>query len=128
MITRTRDVAWVNAMVGRDFPGCDFTEVLSEPLHWCLVDDETESGAFFMWRGPGIFECHVFFTERGKAADALIKKMVAIMRAEGARMLWAMIPMPSRHIRLWARRVGWKSQGVVETKNGPNEIFMLEFS
>ncbi len=128
MITRTRDVAWVNAMVARDFPGCDFTEALAEPMHLCLVDTETESGAFFMWRGPGIYEAHVFFTVRGKEALAFARQLMAMMRAEGARMLWSMIPIESRHIRLWLRHLGWKSHGVVETKNGPNEIFVMEFS
>jgi hypothetical protein len=52
VIERTRDVARVNELMARDFPGCDMAELLAEPMHVCLVDGD--SGAIFAFRGPGI--------------------------------------------------------------------------
>jgi hypothetical protein len=125
VIERTRDVARVNELMARDFPGCDMAELLAEPMHVCLVDGD--SGAIFAFRGPGIYEVHVFFSVRGKAAIALMRSMLDMMRAEhGARLFWSLIPVESRPVLTFARLVGWKSLGVRETRHGPNELFTSE--
>ena len=122
---RTRDAARVNELMARDFPGCDMSELLAEPMHVCLIDGE--SGAIFAFRGPGIFEVHVFFAVKGRAAIGLIHAMLDFMRAEhGARSFWALIPVESRKVLMFARLVGWKSLGVRETRHGPNELFSSE--
>jgi hypothetical protein len=119
------DLDTVNALLGRDFPGIDFTEVLSEPLHVCLLDGD--SGAIFMFRGPGIYEVHVFFAVTGRAAISLCHRMFDTMRAEyGAKLFWTAIPVESRKVTLFARWMGWKSEGVRETRTSPCEIFVSE--
>ena len=67
-------------MLERDFPGCDFTEVLANPLNVCLVHGD--SGAIFAWRGPGIYEVHVFYAMRGREALSVSRIMLDIMRKE----------------------------------------------
>jgi hypothetical protein len=125
VIERVRDVERVNRLLARDFEGVDFSEVLAEPLHVCLV--EGESGAIFAWRGPGIYELHLFFEVRGKAAMSLLRAMIARMFIEyGARLLWALVPADDRKVRLFARLMGWEHRGVVQTRNGLNELFVLE--
>lgn len=121
MIRRTFDADLVNKLVGEG----DFRELLAEPMHVCLV--EGESGAIFGWRGPGIYEVHVFFAARGKAAIDLGHRMLAMMRQEhGGRLFWAMVPMASRKVKMFTRLMGWKSLGTRETRNGLNELFVLE--
>lgn len=119
------DLATVNALIDRDFPGCDLTELLSEPLHVCLI--EGESGAMFANRGPGIYEMHVFYAVRGRAAVSLARKMIDMMRHEhGAQFLWTLIPLESRKVRMFARLVGWQSLGERKTRHGPCEMFVSE--
>jgi hypothetical protein len=45
-------------------------ELLANPLNVCLI--EGDSGTVFAWRGPGIFEAHVFYAVRGREALDLI--------------------------------------------------------
>lgn len=127
MITRAGlpEVGHVNTCIGRDFPGIDFAEILSEPLHICLM--EGEGGAVFLFRGPGIYEVHVFFDCGGREVIDLSHRMLAVMRDQyGARLFWALVPIDSRKVKIFTRWMGWLSQGVLMTKNGPNELFVSE--
>lgn len=122
MIERAHDSDLVNRLVGG---GADFGDFLAEPLHVCLVEDE--NAAFFAWRGPGVYELHLAFADRGKAAVALLMRMLEAMRAQyGARWFWAVIPEQSRHVRLFARWMGWKSLGPITNRQGLNELFVSE--
>lgn len=105
----------------------DFTEFLSNRMNVCLIDGE--GGALFVWRGPGIFEVHVFFEQRGKEAIRLSHEMLALMRREhGAKLFWAAVPTDeaSRHVVMFTRLMGWESQGIVSLPEGQREIFSLE--
>lgn len=125
MIESTRDVERVNELMGRDFPGCDMTELLAEPMHVCLIDEE--SGAMFAFRGPGIYEVHVFFAARGKAAISLGHAMLDVMRKDhGAKLFWALVPVESAKVRIYTRLMGWVSLGVRETRFGYQELFSSE--
>jgi hypothetical protein len=54
---------------------------------------EGEGGALFVWRGPGIYEVHVFFEQRGKDVLALSHRMLDWMRVnQDAKRFWAAIP------------------------------------
>jgi hypothetical protein len=120
VIERTNDVERVNLAAG-----IDLSEFLAEPLNVCLIDGD--SGALFAFRGPGIYEVHVFLKEHGKDAIDLIRAMLDLMReAYGARFFWTMVPEESREVRMFARLVGWKSHGLRETRHGPNELFSSE--
>lgn len=120
MIRRTTDAALVGRIVGTDM-----AELLAEPLHVCL--EENGSVAFFAWRGPETYELHLWFSVKGKDAAALLLRMIEHMRQiHGAERFWALIPEASRHVRLFARRMRWTSRGLLETRNGPCELFVLE--
>lgn len=119
------EVETVNALIGRDFPGVDFSEVLAEPQHICLV--EGESGAIFMWRGPWTYELHVFFAAKGKAALDLGHRMLDFVRENyGGRRFWAAVPPESRNVIMFTRLMGWKHLGRIEMRHGPQELFLLE--
>lgn len=122
---RTTDVELVNKLLGRDSPGVDSTELLANPLNVCVI--EGESGAFFAWRGPGIYEIHLFYQARGKEALRLFDSMLGIIQsAYGGRFFWALVPVESRHVRMFARLAGFRSDGILETQHGPNELFVSE--
>lgn len=126
MIRRETNPEVVNAMIGRDFPGVDYSEVLSEPLHVCLVDGD--SGAIFAWRGPGTYEAHMFFAVRGRTALRLAHDMLDHMKLyHGARRFWTLFE-PDAIARKFVRLLGWTSKGLVETRHGPNELYTLEIA
>jgi hypothetical protein len=104
--------------------GADFTEFLSNPLNVCLL--EGNGGALFAYRGPGIYEVHVFFEQRGKAVIELSHRMLARMRGKGARLFWSAVPVESRHVIMFTRLMGWKSHGVSLFPHGWCEVFSGE--
>lgn len=121
----TEDKDRARALLAAASPGADFTAFLAEPLHVALV--EGESGALFAWRGPGIFEVHVFFAVRGRQAIDLLHRMTDAMRfSHDARLFWGMIPQEDRKTRMFARLCGWKSLGMKQDSFGPKELFVLE--
>jgi hypothetical protein len=116
----------VNDWVYRDSGNrVDFTAFLSDTNNICLVSGE--GGAIFVWRGPGIYEAHVFFEQRGREVLKLSREMLAIMRKEhGARLFWAAVPVHSRHVIMFTRLMGWKSQGFADQPQGRCELFTGE--
>lgn len=105
--------------------GCDFSECLANELNVLLACGE--GGAVFAWRGPGIYEVHVFFEQRGREVLTLSHAMLAKMREEyGARLFWAMVPDASRKVKMFTRLMGWKSLGPINPPHGPCELFVSE--
>jgi hypothetical protein len=103
----------------------DFTAFLSDPMNVCLV--EGQGGALFVWRGPGIYEVHVMFEQRGKEVLRLSCEMLEVMRSEhGAKLFWAAVPTHSRHVIMFTRLMGWKSQGLADLSHGRCELFIGE--
>lgn len=103
--------------------------VLHDPMSAILL--EGPGGAIFVWRGPGIFEVHVFFSQRGREVIELSHRFLAHMReTRGAKMFWAAVPWDtsahSRKVRLFTRLMGWKSQGRANLAHGFCELFTGE--
>jgi hypothetical protein len=93
-------------------------------MNVCLA--EGEGCAMFVWRGPGIFEVHVGFEQRGREVIELSHRMLAYMRARGAKLFWAAVPVESRHVIIFTRLMGWKSQGLEDLPHGWCELFIGE--
>lgn len=130
---RTADAALVNALLNdpliRPTIGgngvLDASTLLADTRNVCLMDDG--GAAMFAWRGPGIFEGHSFFRVRGTEAISLGKSLLTTMFKDyGARMVWGLTPLPLRHVRWFNRKLGFRSQGVTETPEGPCELFVME--
>ena len=92
---------------------------------------EGEGGAMFVWRGPGIYEVHVFFSQKGREVLDLSHRMLDHMRKEhGAKLFWAAVPWntgkQSRKVRLFTRLMGWESQGRANLAHALCELFQSE--
>ena len=120
------DTDRINEWVWRDSgKRGDMGPFLADRMNVFLV--EGEGGAIFVWRGPGIYEVHVFFEQRGKEVLRLSRKMLDWMRERvGARIFWAAVPVESRHVIMFTRLMGWKSQGVELLSHGYCELFLGE--
>lgn len=123
-----KDVERINDWVWRDSGHRpDFTQFLSDRNNVALI--EGEGGALFVWRGPGIYEVHVFFEQRGKAVLELSHRMLGWMREHmGATLFWAAVPTAreSRHVRLFTRLMGWKPVGFSDQPHGHCQLFIGE--
>lgn len=114
------DAPFINRLAGGDF-----TEFLANDMNICLLSGN--GGAIFVWRGPGIFEVHVFFEQRGREVLTLSHTMLDILRSQyGARIFWAAVPIDERHVIMFTRLMGWKSEGVVMFSHGACEVFISE--
>lgn len=103
----------------------DFTGFLSDRMNVFLACGA--GGALFVWRGPGIYEVHVMFEQRGRDVLRLSREMLDIMRREhGAKLFWAAVPITSRHVIMFTRLMGWKSQGLADLSHGRCELFIGE--
>ena len=70
-----------------------------------------EGGALFVWRGPGIYETHCFFEQRGKEVRDISKEMLRMMSADfGAKLIWAAIPEESRKVKIYVRWLGFRNR------------------
>ena len=120
------DAEQISEWVWRDSGNkADFSGFLSDRNNVALI--EGQGGALFVWRGPGIFEVHVFFEQRGRDVIRLSHRMLKIMRRlHGGRLFWAAVPTDSRHVIMFTRLMGWKSQGFGDFPQGRCELFQGE--
>lgn len=114
---------WIWRDSGKRHPFLE--EILSDRMNVVLI--EGEGGAFFVWRGPGIYETHCFFDQRGKQVRETSKRFLKHMHDHyGAGIVWAAIPDESRHVKVFVRWLGFKSVGHEALSQGPCELFLLE--
>jgi hypothetical protein len=120
------DAERINDWVWRDSgKRPDFTPFIADRMNVFLI--EGEGGAAFVWRGPGIYEVHVFFEQRGREVIRLSHAMLDHMRSEyGAKLFWAAVPTESRRVVMFTRLMGWKSQGFGDFPQGRCELFTGE--
>lgn len=115
----------VNKWAGQYAPGCDFSIFMDDPLNVCLA--EGEGGAMFAWRGPGIYEVHVFFEQRGRAALDVCAAMLETMRRDyKAAHFWTAVPEYDRRAIMFTRLMGWKAAGFADFPHGHCQLFVSE--
>ena len=124
MIIRETDPEQVNA-VGNDatvrammFLGAmyppeqlDFTPWVEDPRNIILRDGGFV--AMFVWRGPGIYECHLMIRKdaRGASAMSIGKEMLAMVKQEGGHTVWGQPSIYNRAAICYIRRMGLKPAG-----------------
>jgi hypothetical protein len=119
------DLESINKWNARYFGEVDFSEFLANRMNVCLI--QGEGGAFFAWRGPGIYEAHAFFEQRGRDVLDVSHAMLDLMRRDhGAVLFWSLVPLETEHARIYCRLIGWRSYGIVNPPQGECEIFASE--
>lgn len=103
---------------------CDGTDPyrwLADPRNILLL--EGRNCLMFLWRWVGIYELHIQFTAKGRAAETICR---AMLDAVPAAMLLAVIPKEKRNVCLFARRMGFGPRGEIETIEGLCEMYQKE--
>lgn len=121
MIYRVTDPQEANRIYGKG----DVSPFVNDKR--CFTLTNGEDIAIFAFRGPGIFEGHLEFKSRGRAAIRQARAMLDFMRDAGARMIWGPTPVGLRNVRWFQRQLGFVSHGVMETPEGDCELFVMEF-
>lgn len=81
--------------------------------------------AIFEEVSSGVYRGHYFFNEaRGKAAIALSTEMLNWIFNK-AEIIVGLTPVENRAACFLSRRLGFQSQGVVESFAGPMEMFIM---
>ena len=100
-------------------------ELIADERNVFLVDGD--SGAAFLWRGPGVFEAHSFFKARGREAITLGTRMLESMAGQ-ACLVWATTPVQLKAARWFNRQIGLRSLGMIDTPElGQCELFEKRF-
>jgi hypothetical protein len=124
-VTNTATVnGWLKRDTGEE---ANFGAFMADPLNVVLA--EGNGGAMFVWRGPGIYEVHVAFEQRGRDVIELSHRMLDWMRTNmRAWVFWAAVPVTpeSRRVIMFTRLMGWQSQGFAELPHGTCELFVGE--
>lgn len=106
--------------------GFDAADWIGSPWNVAITDGQN----------IGLLECegstwqvHAIFEDRGAKALSVGRKMVKIAFDQyRAKMLKGLTPAHCRAARLFTRMLGFTSYGMIETVNGPVELFILERS
>lgn len=98
---------------------------LEDPENIALTDNEGNY-LLFTYDAPGIYSPHVFFTVRGKEALALCNDMLEeLFFTCPVQVLRGLTPVEKLPARWFARKIGFKSLGEVETVFGWCELTMM---
>lgn len=99
----------------------DPTRWIEDPRNIILFDGM--NAGIFLWRWIGIYEVHCLFTCKGNGALSLGREMIG---AVGAPMILTVIPDNLRHVKWFARKLGFRSRGHIQTIEGLSEMLQLE--
>jgi len=89
----------------------DFTPWVEDARNVVLLNDGF--CAMFVWRGPGIYECHLMIRKQDRGANAMQvgHQMLDYMREQGARIIWGQPSIYNRAAICYIRRMGLKPAG-----------------
>lgn len=80
----------------------------------------------FDHEGGGMYEAHVQLKARGKEAiQQGVDACKTLFEKHGASVILGLTPVDLRAARFFARKVGFKSLGTVDTEDGPCELFQM---
>ena len=89
----------------------DFSPWVEDPRNIILRDGGFV--AMFVWRGPGIYECHLMIRKDARGAESMRigREMLAMVKAEGAHTVWGQPSIYNRAAICYIRRMGLKPAG-----------------
>jgi hypothetical protein len=108
----------------RDITGVNPAEYLEDKGNINIV--KGVSAGLFVYQYPGVYIGHYLFDDKGRDALLLAKEMLAEMfHTHAAQTILGITPDYNRPAKFITRRLGFTSQGGIETEDGPCEMFTL---
>lgn len=101
-----------------------FEDWLANENNVMLVEGESVGLACCEW--PGVYTGHYLYKVHGKEALELAKQMMHWMIDNcGAKAFTGITPVRKRGARLFNRKLGFTSFGILDTERGPHEMFCI---
>jgi len=102
-------------------------EWLKDVRNIALTDGEGNYNLFQFFR-PGLYFAHTFYHARGKKALQLGEDALKWVFSEASPIhsIQGITPMTKPAARWFNRKLGLKSYGVIQTINGPCELFIID--
>lgn len=128
MIYELKDATFLSEAIARQAADLDrgFNPEtwLASPLNVATMDGRNIG----LWECEGLcWQVHVIFEDRGAAALSVGKEMLKYMFDHyQPRVIKGLSPAHKRAARLFCRKLGFSSHGIIDTINGPVELFILE--
>ena len=106
--------------------GFDYEKWLGNRANLMFVDEENGNVGLLTCEYKGVYTGHYFFKVGGRPAINFAKQCIeAAFNEYGAELLRG-LTRPENKPALWMnRKLGMKSHGVLETNEGPHELFTL---
>lgn len=105
-------------------PDYDFQGWLRDTNNVMWEEDGNVTLACFEY--PGVYTGHFFIKDGGKkAVDIVYRSMMRMVDEYGAKAFTGVTPTRLRAARLFNRRFGFTSLGIVNTERGEHEIFCM---
>jgi hypothetical protein len=100
-------------------------EWVKDEDNWALVKDKDM--AMFEKERDGVYSGHYFFQSRGREAIASATSLLRYFLSENkdARTVTGLTPLENLGARWMSRRIGFESHGLIKTRLGPCELFIL---
>jgi hypothetical protein len=110
----------------RDFvPIQDLELWITLPKCHMFVEEGTENVGIATFEYPGVYSVHWYMKNRGRHAIDLAKAMIKnLFENYDAKVIRGVIRQNLKASRWAARQVGMKSLGMIEYKDGLNELFV----
>ncbi len=140
MIHRETDAQTINAIANRGdvrelmFLGAsyppqhlDFSAWVDDPRNIVLTSNGF--GALFVFRGPGIYECHIMASKnaRGSSSFKVGREMLNQVKAQGGKLVWGQPSVYNRAAICYIRRMGLRPVGFgTDAVAGEVQYFELE--
>lgn len=93
--------------------------------NYAFIDDHGNIG-LLDWKSPGVYEPHLYFSDRGGEALARATAMIAYTFAEtDAQVLNGHTPILCKGAWYIVRKIGFKRVGLVTTDFGPEYVSVM---
>jgi hypothetical protein len=111
---------------GWNSEGFNYEGWLGNRANLMFVDEENGNVGLLTQEYPGVFTGHYFFRVGGRPAIRFADKCIEEVFTEYGAKLLRGLTRPENKPALWMnRKLGMTSYGVIETKDGPHELFCL---
>lgn len=105
-------------------PNLNYKEWVDNTNNVMLKEDDSVGLATYEY--PGVYTGHFFYTVHGRKALDLAERMIEEMRKEhGAIVLRGLTKTENKKVAWFQRKLGFVSHGVIDTIDGPHELFTL---
>jgi len=118
-------VTKATSLYADEIVGLDVEEWLKDDQNIALTNKDGDVSMFEHFY-PGAVYGHYFYHNRGKAAiETATSHLKELFENYDVKLIQGLTPITHLGARWLAKKIGCKSQGIIHTKVGPCELFLI---